>query len=220
MKYLLLLLTVVAGTVDAVSYLALGHVFVVNMTGNVVFLGFAAAGAPGVSLDATVIALAAFVIGSAVGGRIGRRLGTRHARLLVVATTLKLALVAGALLAALGHAEPLGGTPRDLVIALLALAMGIQNATARLIGYPDLTTTVLTMTLTAIGADSPLGGGTTVRLGRRLGSLAAMLIGAFGGALILIHLGIKAALGATLILLALTTFASYRFVPEPETAAT
>ena len=37
-------LTVVTGLVDAFSYLSLGHVFVANMTGNVVFLGFALAG--------------------------------------------------------------------------------------------------------------------------------------------------------------------------------
>jgi len=44
---LLLLMTAVTGTVDAVSILRLGHVFVANMTGNVVFLGFALAGSPG-----------------------------------------------------------------------------------------------------------------------------------------------------------------------------
>jgi uncharacterized membrane protein YoaK (UPF0700 family) len=41
---LLVCLTVVTGLVDAFSYLSLGHVFVANMTGNVVFLGFALAG--------------------------------------------------------------------------------------------------------------------------------------------------------------------------------
>ena len=37
---------IVTGIVDAVSILSLGHVFVANMTGNLVFTGFAAAGAP------------------------------------------------------------------------------------------------------------------------------------------------------------------------------
>jgi uncharacterized membrane protein YoaK (UPF0700 family) len=59
---LLLLLSVVTGLVDAVSYLALGHVFVANMTGNVVFLGFALAGAPGLSAPASLAALAAFLL--------------------------------------------------------------------------------------------------------------------------------------------------------------
>lgn len=49
---LLVAMTVVTGLVDAFSYLVLGHVFVANMTGNVVFLAFALAGAHGFSLPA------------------------------------------------------------------------------------------------------------------------------------------------------------------------
>ena len=69
---LMLLLTMVTGLVDAFSYLVLGHVFVANMTGNVVFAGFAIAGADGFSLTATVVALVAFAAGALVGGRIIR----------------------------------------------------------------------------------------------------------------------------------------------------
>jgi uncharacterized membrane protein YoaK (UPF0700 family) len=58
---LMLTLTVVTGLVDAVSYLSLGHVFVANMTGNVVFLGFALAGAQGLSAPASVVSMAAFL---------------------------------------------------------------------------------------------------------------------------------------------------------------
>ena len=54
---LLVAMTVVTGLVDAFSYLLLGHVFVANMTGNVVFLGFAVAGAPGFSIAASLVAL-------------------------------------------------------------------------------------------------------------------------------------------------------------------
>jgi len=59
---LLLALTAVTGSVDAVSYLALGHVFTANMTGNVVFLGFAMFAAPGLSIGRSGVALGAFVI--------------------------------------------------------------------------------------------------------------------------------------------------------------
>lgn len=45
-------LTLLTGLVDAVSYLELGHVFVANMTGNVVFLGFTIAGAGGLAAHA------------------------------------------------------------------------------------------------------------------------------------------------------------------------
>jgi hypothetical protein len=40
----LMVLTFITGLVDAVSYIGFGRVFVANMTGNVVLLGFAAAG--------------------------------------------------------------------------------------------------------------------------------------------------------------------------------
>lgn len=43
---LLLGLTAVTGVVDAISILALGRVFVANMTGNIVFIGLAIAHAP------------------------------------------------------------------------------------------------------------------------------------------------------------------------------
>src|ERR1700737_808294 len=66
---LLLVMTVVTGVVDAVSILRLGHVFVANMTGNIVFLGFALAGASGFSVVASLVALGAFLAGAGVGGR-------------------------------------------------------------------------------------------------------------------------------------------------------
>ena len=72
---LLLALTLVTGLVDAVSILALGRVFVANMTGNVVFSGFAIAGAPGFSLSASAFALAGFLAGAALGGRLTRQAG-------------------------------------------------------------------------------------------------------------------------------------------------
>src|SRR6201996_2886969 len=68
---LLLGLTLVTGLVDAFSYLVLGHVFVANMTGNVVFLGFALVGAPGFSIGASAVALVSFWFGALVGGKVG-----------------------------------------------------------------------------------------------------------------------------------------------------
>jgi uncharacterized membrane protein YoaK (UPF0700 family) len=63
--------------------------------------------------------------------------------------------------------------------------MGIQNATARRLAVPDLTTTVLTLTLTGIAADSRLGGGSGANTPRRVLAVAAMLLGAIGGAALL-----------------------------------
>src|SRR5580704_17031680 len=71
---LLVALTGVTGLVDAFSYLVLGHVFVANMTGNVVFLAFALAGTGGFSALASIVAIAGFAAAALVAGRLGRRL--------------------------------------------------------------------------------------------------------------------------------------------------
>src|SRR3989475_4475179 len=76
---LLLALTVTTGLIDAVSVLGLGRVFTANMTGNVVFLGFALARVPGFSLVRSLAALAAFLAGAVIGGRLAIRLeGSRR----------------------------------------------------------------------------------------------------------------------------------------------
>ena len=69
-------LTVTGGFLDAVSYLGLGHVFTANMTGNIVLVGFAAAGTPGFSVLASLCALAFFVAGAILAGRLDRRINS------------------------------------------------------------------------------------------------------------------------------------------------
>ena len=153
---LLIALTVVTGLVDAASFLNLGHVFVANMTGNVVFLGFAIAGASGLSVWASLVALGSFLVGGIAGGRLAGRYGDQRLALLQAALVLQLVAVVGAAVLALRRRRPGSAPARYVVIALLAIAMGIQNATVRRLAVPELTTTVLTMTLTGIGADSTL----------------------------------------------------------------
>src|SRR5262245_14004621 len=84
---LLLGLTVVTGIVDAVSIIALGRVFVANMTGNVVFVGFAIAGVPGFSLAASLLGLLGFLVGAGAGGRLIEWVGSDRGRLLAIATS-------------------------------------------------------------------------------------------------------------------------------------
>jgi uncharacterized membrane protein YoaK (UPF0700 family) len=79
--------------------------------------------------------------------------------------------------------------------------MGLQNATARRLVVPDLTTTVLTLTLTGFAADSTLAGGTGPRPGRRMVATGAMFVGAAVGALLLLRLGTAAVLALALVLL-------------------
>ncbi|WP_234364888.1 DUF1275 family protein [Streptomyces sp. RTd22] len=209
---LLLTLTVVTGLVDAVSYLGLGHVFVANMTGNVVFLGFALAGAPGLSAPAALVSLGSFLTGALAGGRAGARPPAHRGRLLAVSTGTQAALVAAA--TAVSALAPVGQAAtgvRYALIVLLGLGMGLQNAVVRRLGVPDLTTTVLTLTLTGLAADSAATGSTaTGGTARRVLSVLAMFLGALTGAWLFPRWGIAAILGPALTLLAVTAVVAHR----------
>ena len=169
---ILLVMTCVTGIVDAVSYLALGHVFTANMTGNVVLLGFAVAGVKGLSATRSLTALFCFFAGAVFGGRVSAPQAPGPL------------LVETALLFFAGIAAPLPDQNLSFycVIALTAAAMGYRNAVVRKIGLPDLTTTVLTLTITGLGADSSLAGGENPRWRRRVAAILALVIGAFVGA--------------------------------------
>ena len=232
---LLLILTVVTGVVDSISILALGRVFVANMTGNVVFAGFAIVGAPGFSLSASLFALAGFLVGAAAGGAEITRVGSDRAALLRAGTAAEVALAAVALVLAALSGDPgvshgtthiiagaFGPAITDALAAVLATAMGIQNAVARKLAVPDLTTTVLTMTLTGIGADlrTVLRGGdahATAKsdLVRRLLAIGTMLAGALAGASLTLYVSPVSALALALSLLAMTAAAAMAVATRP-----
>jgi uncharacterized membrane protein YoaK (UPF0700 family) len=211
----LLALTFTTGLVDAVSYLGLGHVFTANMTGNIVLLGFGLAGSRGLPVLAPLLSLGSFLLGAVAGGLIAKRIGDRHRRHIAFALVIEFSLIAVAAASAAVvtvHPDTVSG---DVVITLLALAMGVRNATVRRVGVPDLTTTVLTLTLTGLAADSPLAGGSGTGSTRRTAAVLEMLAGALCGALLLktsIVLPLAAAAG-----LALATWLVY--VPAARRAA-
>jgi uncharacterized membrane protein YoaK (UPF0700 family) len=180
----LLSLTFTTGVVDAVSYLGLGHVFTANMTGNVVLLGFGLAGAGHLPVLAPIVSLVAFLVGAAVAGRIAAHLKRADGPPLTLALALETALVAAAAVVASALKVNPGTAAGYITIALMALAMGIRNATIRKIALPDLTTTVLTMTLTGLASESPLGGGDGAGTTRRLAASGALLVGALAGGLL------------------------------------
>jgi uncharacterized membrane protein YoaK (UPF0700 family) len=203
----LLVLTFTKGLVDAASYLGIGHVFTANMTGNIVLLGFGIAGAGGLPVIAPLVSLLAFLLGAGAGGRLATRLSEHHPRHVASALAIETVLVgAAAVLSAVIHIRP-NALSGDVVIALLALGMGVRNATVRKIAVPDLTTTVLTMTLTGLAADSPLFGGSGRGSTRRTAAVLAMLAGAIAGALLL-KSSLTLPLGAA-ALLALATWLVY-----------
>jgi uncharacterized membrane protein YoaK (UPF0700 family) len=206
----------VTGLVDAISYLKLGHVFVANMTGNVVFLGFAIADAKEFSVAASLTATVAFFIGAVAGGRLGYRAGKHRGRFLATAVLMEVAIVALALVVSVLSADFRSELSRYSLIVLLALAMGLQNAVARKLGIPDLTTTVLTLTLTGLAADSALAGGKSPRTARRLLAAASMFVGAALGAVVLFHFGVGVVLGVVFALLGASAIAAYRQADSTE----
>jgi uncharacterized membrane protein YoaK (UPF0700 family) len=202
--YVFLGMTAVTGLVDAVSFLSLGRVFTANMTGNVVLLAFATARVPGLSITLSLTALVSFLAGAVLGGRImARASGDSHFRIAAQAFLLEVVVLTAASVCAIGYkGDVVAPSIQPLaLIGLTALAMGTRNAAVRKLAIPDLTTTVLTLTLTGIAADSSLAHGNNVRLARRIGAVLAMFAGAAVGAVVIrysiaVALGFAAAISA------------------------
>jgi len=182
---LMLTLTFSTGIADAVGYLGLDRVFTGNMTGNVVILGMALAGGDDLPVVGPLLALGTFMAGAALAGVVLRPVEvgwTPRTTALIAAVGLLLAAITVLLVAVgadLPHAAQL------TVTGMLALAMGMQAATARHLSVKDVTTVVVTSTITGLAADSRLAGGSGKHAGRRLTAIALICAGAGVGALLL-----------------------------------
>lgn len=183
-KTVLALLTVTTGMVEAVSFVGLGFVFTAMMTGNLLFIGFGMVETTQyVSVAGSSVALVAFMVGAAAGHRVNDRLVGRRAGLwLAPAVAGEAVLISVAALAAIGvHGHPGHLSMRHLVvIGVLAMAMGWRNATIRRVAMPDMLTTLVTGTLTAL-----LMGPWRGPVLWRAASVAAMVVGAVIGTLLL-----------------------------------
>jgi uncharacterized membrane protein YoaK (UPF0700 family) len=200
---LMLALTFATGVVDAVGYLSLDKVFAGNMTGNVVILGMAATGGTGLPVLGPVVALVFFLVGAAIAGRMLRVAAPDWSRrCTVLLGGVGLVLAATALgLAVVGVATP---AARASMASSLALAMGVQAATARHLGVKDVTTVVVTSVLTGLAADSRLGAARGQGAMRRGAAVTLIAIGAVtGAALCQVHEGL-AVVAAALVVLAVT----------------
>jgi uncharacterized membrane protein YoaK (UPF0700 family) len=223
------LLTLVTGLVDAACYLGLGRVFTANQTGNVVLLAFGAARAQGLPVLAPTVSLAMFLVGAAAGGRLASRLvGPAGAevpapvrrRWIMIALLAELGLVVVAGVVAVGLPVGGGGARRYVVIGLLAAGLGVQNATVRRLAVPDVTTTVLTMTLTGLAAESWLAGGPNPRAWRRLAAVGLMVAGALVGALLLrVDVALPVLVAAVVVALAAVALRLETDEPLPQTGA-
>jgi uncharacterized membrane protein YoaK (UPF0700 family) len=178
----LLLLTFATGLADSISILVLGHVFVANMTGNVIFLGFWLAPKTSIDLTAVVVALPTFFCTTIISGRLSRHFGerTRPWITTVLATEIVL-LVVLSILAGTGVLHYHDDT-KLIIIGVLAVTFGLQHSSARQFGIQELSTTVLTSTIVSLGLDSHLAGGTGEREKLRFSVVFTMCAGAFLGA--------------------------------------
>jgi uncharacterized membrane protein YoaK (UPF0700 family) len=180
---LLVALTVSTGAVDALSWLGLGKVFSAFMTGNFVFLGFRTAGADGPNVPRTLAALGAFGLGAFLAGRIVA--STRNAdatwpRRVTAAIAASLAPQVAFLALWLATGTHPSAGSADALIALSALAMGMQTAAIFALGVRAVFTTAATATWTVLMGD--LSGWSQSR-GERL-RLAAVIAGLFVGAVV------------------------------------
>jgi uncharacterized membrane protein YoaK (UPF0700 family) len=178
----LLLLTFATGLADAISILVLGHVFVANMTGNVIFLGFWLAPKTNIDLTAVVVALPTFVCTTIVSGRLSRHFGERTRPWITTVLAMEIVLlVALSILAGAGVLHYHDNT-KLIMIGMLAVTFGLQHSSARQFGIQELSTTVLTSTIVSLGLDSHLAGGTGAREKLRFGVVLTMCAGALVGA--------------------------------------
>ena len=195
----MLTLTAVTGMLDAVGYLGLDRVFTGNMTGNIVILGMGVVAADNLPVVGPLVALIAYAVGAAVAGSLLRaraRAWTGIVTAIFATSAAVLAAVAGVL--ALFDVE--GGSAGGVAVAgTIALLMGVQAATARFLAVTDLTTVVVTSTLTAYAAETVFAGGLAPFAHRRLWALVAIFAGAVVGALLIrIHISVPVFVAALL----------------------
>ncbi|MUL82774.1 MULTISPECIES: YoaK family protein [unclassified Mycolicibacterium] len=209
----LLLLTFATGIVDAISVLVLGHVFVANMTGNVIFLGFWFVPHSGVDLTGALVAFGGFVLGTVVGGRLRRHLDSHVRNWLTTALGVEVVLLTVLSILAGTGVLAYDDNRKLILITGLALTFGIQNATARQFGIQELSTTVLTQTIVGIGYDSRLAGGSGDREKLRYGVVLTMCGGAVLGAT-LSRFTVAPVIGLAAVVVAVSALI-FKFGPAP-----
>ncbi len=211
-------LTFTAGLINAVTVLGLGDIFASLMTGNVVFIGLSLGGAEDLSAWRSGLAIVAFLAGAALGGRIAAHLmkGSLRGWLLPVAGLEAALLAAAATVAHLHVGRSTENTTAPavlLVIALTSLAMGLRNSSIGRLDLSDLKTTVLTLTLASLAADSRLGGDEDQDVARRVLSVLLIIGGAAVGGLLVLNFGIALPLAVVAATVLLAT-ALYSLAPE------
>lgn len=189
--WLMMTLTVVTGSLDAVGYLGLDRVFTGNMTGNVVILGMGIAAEEGLPVAGPLIALLGYVAGAAIVGRLIRG-RTRAWSAVVTATVCVNAVVLAAVATVLLILPISGDAPGGIAAAAtIAVVMGAQASIARFLAVTDMTTVVVTSTITSYASETLFKGGLVWFTHRRLWAVVAIFAGALaGGLMIKLHISV------------------------------
>lgn len=215
---LMLALTLSTGVVDAVGYLGLDKVFTGNMTGNVVILGMALVSGSGLPILGPVLALAGFMVGAGIAGRALRDVKAAWSG----RTTVMLAAVCAVIVAIIVVLLAWNNPPRMVLLSVtasLGLAMGMQAAAARNVAVKEITTVVVTSTITGLAADALLGDRGVQPWKRRIAAIALIGAGAaIGAALLQIDITVGLALSAV-ILLVVSVLGHLGRVPSDDVAA-
>ncbi len=187
-------LAALAGYVDASGFIATGGYFVSFMSGNSTRLGIGIAQARDTSTIAGAL-IAAFLCGVVAGALIGDRAGDRRRPAILAILSL--------LLAASAAAVSLGRT--IIAVALLAVAMGVENNVFERDGEVSLGVTYMT--------------GSLVKMGQRIAAALlgkdyfgwisymwlwlSFVLGVVGGAILYPHVGLRGMWGASCLAAAL-----------------
>lgn len=214
-------LTVLAGAVDAVSFLTMGKVFCALQTGNVLFLSFAIAGEGEVPVARPVIAMGAFVAGAAAASVLMEWLAERGRAWFQAGLTGEavLLLSAGVLALAKHGTGAVAAEDDRLTVALVALAMGVRASTALRVHVPGMPTLLSQTAIAALVNDvserpraALRGLSAKQRLARTrwTATVGGIFVGGALGTLLLVPLGTGRALlviAAAVLLLAVLTSA-------------
>jgi uncharacterized membrane protein YoaK (UPF0700 family) len=186
----LVLLTVSTGAVDAVSWMGLGKVFSAFMTGNLAFAGFRAGGAEAPSAPRVLAAIAGFAVGAALSAWIvapTRSSDSVWPRRVTLA--LGISLAAQAAFLALWVAVDAQPSSRigDLLIAVSALAMGVQTTAVFSLGVRAVFTTAATATVAVLMGDLTSWSKSSGERRRLTAVIVALLAGSAAGAFLIEH---------------------------------
>ena len=182
-------LTLSSGAVDSISFLGLGKVFTAFMTGNVAFFGMGIVGNPVPRIVSVLASMVAFALGIYLATKISGEQKSGVIWSPRTTFTLGVSLLAHLCFTAIWFANSgrPGASAFPILLAVWALAMGLQSGAVRKLHVEGIFTTAATGTLMVLAADLVNWRLTRDERRRARGVLISLMIGATAGAYLLFH---------------------------------